>query len=82
VRPGGRLVYSTCSMFPEEDEEVVRRFLERHPDFELIDVDVGDPGFDMPEACRLFPHRHDTCGFFIALLGRTGRGEARADSEA
>ncbi|AAM02752.1 RsmB/NOP family class I SAM-dependent RNA methyltransferase [Methanopyrus kandleri] len=72
VKPGGRLLYSTCSMFPEEDEEVVRRFLDEHPEFELLEVKVGDQGFDMPEACRLFPHRHETCGFFIALMGRTG----------
>jgi len=72
VKPGGRLLYSTCSMFPEEDEGVVRRFLDEHPEFELLEVKVGDPGFDMPEACRLFPHRHETCGFFIALMGRTG----------
>ena len=47
VRPGGRLVYSTCTFAPEENEGAVSRFLTRHPDFMLkrIDVDWGCPGF-------------------------------------
>ncbi len=47
VRPGGRLVYSTCTFAPEENEGAVARFLERHPDFSLqpIAVDFGCPGF-------------------------------------
>jgi 16S rRNA (cytosine967-C5)-methyltransferase len=37
VRPGGRLIYSTCTLEPEEDQEQVRQFLERHPEFEAVD---------------------------------------------
>lgn len=47
VRPGGRLVYSTCTFAPEENEWVIARFLAEHPDFQLetIDVPWGSPGF-------------------------------------
>lgn len=47
LRPGGRLVYSTCTFAPEEDELAVARFLRRHPDFVLepIEVSWGCPGF-------------------------------------
>jgi len=69
VAPGGVLVYSTCSMFPEEDEHVVKRFLDEHPEFELVNIDIGDPGLDgTQEVARLYPHKHDTCGFFIAKM--------------
>jgi 16S rRNA C967 or C1407 C5-methylase (RsmB/RsmF family)/NOL1/NOP2/fmu family ribosome biogenesis protein len=54
VRPGGRLLYSTCTFAPEENELAVARFLHRHPDFQLADLGGGDsparsfgrPGFD------------------------------------
>ena len=47
VRPGGRLVYSTCTFAPEENEGIVAQFLDAHPDYTLvpIDVDWGCPGF-------------------------------------
>lgn len=47
VRPGGRLVYSTCTFAPEENEGAVSRFLDRHPEFSLqpITVSFGQPGF-------------------------------------
>lgn len=48
VRPGGRIVYSTCTFAPEENEAVVARFLADHPDFSLIPITVawGTPAFD------------------------------------
>lgn len=70
--PGGVIVYSTCTIEPEETVDVVRRFLERHPAFTAdpapaaaVPADVG--GF-------LYPHRHGTDGFFIARLRRSARG--------
>ena len=47
VRPGGRLVYSTCTFAPEENEAVIARFLADHPDFSLIPIDTpwGTPAF-------------------------------------
>ena len=76
VRPGGRLVYSTCTFAPEEDEEAVAAFLERHPDFtpEIIEtpwfVPVENGGH------RLWPHKLLGEGHFAAVLTRTG-GEER-----
>ncbi|MDR1311261.1 MAG: RsmB/NOP family class I SAM-dependent RNA methyltransferase [Burkholderiaceae bacterium] len=74
VKPGGRLVYATCSFLSEENEDVVRAFLEKHLHFTLrsakevlaeqkIHMDMGD-------FLRLFPHRHQTDGFFAAVLER------------
>ncbi|WP_297460554.1 RsmB/NOP family class I SAM-dependent RNA methyltransferase [Thermococcus sp.] len=67
LKPGGRLLYSTCSMLPEENEEVVKWFLERHADAKLIPLSGPySPGF-LPGTMRAWPHRHRTIGFFYAL---------------
>ncbi len=67
VRPGGTLVYSTCTIFPEENEENVARFLAAHPEFSLAPFACGT--FDCPEGqITLLPDRHPTDGFFIAKL--------------
>jgi 16S rRNA (cytosine967-C5)-methyltransferase len=73
LKPGGRLVYGTCSLLVEENEDMVREFLGRHPDFALVPAkDVLErQGVKLPEAgefLRLFPHVHDTDGFFAAVL--------------
>ncbi len=80
VRPGGRLVYSTCTFNPEENEGNVARFLADHPDFALIEPPQR-PGFS-PGVCRdvacnvstrvvrLWPHRAAGEGHFIAVLAR------------
>ncbi|MCF2670546.1 RsmB/NOP family class I SAM-dependent RNA methyltransferase [Butyricicoccus pullicaecorum] len=83
LRPGGRLVYSTCTFAPEEDEGTVARLLARHPEFEVCDV-PGDPAFapgrpdwagvDLPalmRTFRLFPHRLRGEGHFAAVLCKT-----------
>jgi 16S rRNA (cytosine967-C5)-methyltransferase len=73
LKPGGRLVYGTCSLLVEENEDMVREFLERHPDFALVPAkDVLErQGVKLPDAgefLRLYPHVHDTDGFFAAVL--------------
>jgi 16S rRNA (cytosine967-C5)-methyltransferase len=75
VKPGGRLVYGTCSLLAEENEGIVTEFLAAHPDFHLVkaaDVlerqGVKVPGTD--EYLRLKPHVHDTDGFFAAVMER------------
>jgi 16S rRNA (cytosine967-C5)-methyltransferase len=73
VRPGGRILYTTCSLLPEEDEEVVRRFLERNTDFRLIPLSGPyDQSSMLSGTMRAWPHRHGTIGFFYALIERVG----------
>lgn len=75
VRPGGRLVYATCSLLREENEAVVEGFLQQHPQFAPVPAreilarrHIEIPGIDV--ALRLFPHRHGTDGFFAMALAR------------
>jgi len=78
VAPDGRLVYVTCSILREENEAVVEAFLAAHPGFALkpvAEVWAETIGGDCPaeaDTLRLFPHRHDTDGFFVAVLERAG----------
>lgn len=68
LKPGGRLLYSTCSMLPEENEGVVKWFLERHDDAKLVPLNGPyDPGF-LEGTMRAWPHRQGTIGFFYALI--------------
>ena len=75
VKPGGRLVYATCSLLAEENEDIVAAFLAQRRDFRMlgcrellmaqgIDLDTG-------ECLQLVPHRHRTDGFFAAAMQRT-----------
>lgn len=66
VKEGGRLIYATCSLLPEENEEQVKAFLERHPEFALGALPEGVPGEN--GLMRLTPYRHNTDGFFAAVL--------------
>ena len=69
LKNGGTLVYSTCTIFPEENEENVARFLAAHPEFTLTPFRVG--ALDCPEGqITLLPDRHPTDGFFIAKMKR------------
>ena len=77
VRPGGRLVYATCSLLPEEDEMQMQAFLQRHPDF--APCPMGPlwaglvPGVAPPGEgpwLALSPARHGTDGFFAAVVER------------
>jgi 16S rRNA (cytosine967-C5)-methyltransferase len=77
VAEGGRLLYATCSVLREENDEVVARFLQERPGFVVMPLReiwgkeraaaLGDGTF-----LRLLPHVHDTDGFFAAVLRRVG----------
>ena len=75
VRPGGRLVYSTCTFAPEEDELAVAAFLESHPDFEPETIHT--PWFTPGEngSHRMWPHKLLGEGHFAAVLRKTGEEE-------
>ena len=76
IKKGGILVYATCSLEPEENEEVVEKFLKNHPEFEL-----ENPKEILLKKCppkieeliegnflKTYPHKHDLDGFFVARL--------------
>ncbi len=70
VRPGGRLVYATCSLCHSENEDIVRDFLAAHPDF--APAPFAQPFFGEPRGAGLlfWPVAHDGDGFFVASLRR------------
>ncbi|MEN3973720.1 RsmB/NOP family class I SAM-dependent RNA methyltransferase [Emcibacter sp. SYSU 3D8] len=80
VKPGGQLVYMTCSLLPEEGEDRIAAFLERHPDFAPAAYSAcwpateGGPPASLsasPDYLVLSPATHDTDGFFVAVLQRS-----------
>jgi NOL1/NOP2/fmu family ribosome biogenesis protein/precorrin-6B methylase 2 len=86
VKPGGRLVYATCTFAPEENESSIARFLAGHPDFELVEpprfagfdrgrpswADDGLPHDGLEKCVRLWPHHFAGEGHFIAIMQRAG----------
>jgi 16S rRNA (cytosine967-C5)-methyltransferase len=74
VKPGGRLVYATCSLLDEENEAIAAQFLSTHADFTLIPMkDVlaeQKVALDMGDYLKLYPHTHQTDGFFAAVFER------------
>lgn len=82
LKPGGRLVYATCSVLPQENEQIALAFSAAHPQFRAQRVDEILAGLKVPQAAslcvqrdgasflRLWPHRHATDGFFAAVWQR------------
>ena len=72
VRPGGKLVYSTCTFNRLENEGTVREFLRAHPDFEPDTFDLPGIGTSRDGCLRLWPHRIEGEGHFLARFTRKG----------
>ena len=74
VKTGGRLIYATCALLKEENEDQVAAFLERHPGFRQIPVGeiwpsaVGGSALTTDPSLRLSPASHGTDGFFVAVM--------------
>ena len=75
VKPGGRLVYATCSVLADENEAIVEAFCGAHPEFAPIDAAMelkrADIALDTGPTLKLLPHKHGCDGFFAAVLTRT-----------
>ncbi len=86
LRPGGRIVYSTCTFAPEENEGSVSRFIKRNPSFHIVETTmyegmesgrkewVPDPAEGIEKTLRLFPHKVRGEGHFAAVLEKEGEG--------
>ncbi len=73
LKPGGRLVYSTCSLLVDENEAIVEAFLAKHPEYQLMPIAEALPKIDLGDGnyLHLYPHRHATDGFFAAVMVRS-----------
>jgi tRNA and rRNA cytosine-C5-methylases len=74
VKPEGRLVYATCTLLRQENEEVIEEFLLLHPEFTIVKLNADIPlvqsvrGTSADSFFKLFPHIQGTDGFFCAVL--------------
>jgi len=89
VKPGGQLIYSTCTFAPEEDEQMMAWVLQTFPEFHLVPVaksggvvdarpEWADGNPELKKAARLFPHLLQGEGHFVAKLERDATAEAVA----
>ena len=76
VKDGGELIYITCSVFPEENEEQIEKFLKKHPNFEVLNhkelwkdiLDINVYPFDSERYLKFSPLNTKTDGFFFCAL--------------
>lgn len=82
LKPGGMIVYSTCTFSPEEDEQIITYFLDLHSDYELLEIpraagiEAGHPEWSdgnpkLAKTVRLWPHRIKGEGHFVAVLKKS-----------
>ena len=82
LRPGGRLVYSTCTFNRDENEGSIEGFLQRHPDFETREFQLPGIGTSQGGMLRVWPHRVRGDGHFVAKLIKTGEPPAAKPEKA
>ncbi|WP_027853475.1 16S rRNA (cytosine(967)-C(5))-methyltransferase RsmB [Marinobacterium litorale] len=80
LRPGGRLVYATCSVFPQENERIIERFVKLHADA-CIQIPTLPDGLKRDTGIQLFPTQGGHDGFFYAVLTRASTDHAESDSD-
>lgn len=90
LKPGGKIVYSTCTFSPEENEGIMNWFINEYPQFKLLDIDINDLENGRPDwingddqlskSKRAWPHKLKGEGHFIALLEKTCGEEVNHDS--
>lgn len=70
LKPGGQLVYSTCTITKEENDEVIEQFLAEHPNFKRINVAVEQEGISLSKegSLTIYPHQYESDGFYICAL--------------
>ena len=71
VRPGGLLIYSTCSLEPEENEQVAANFISSHPEFAALEPDMPERFITDQGFARTWPDRDEMDGFFAAAFRRS-----------
>jgi len=78
LKKGGRLIYSTCTFNPEENENTISAFLDRHPDFHFEDFEIEGIGRSTNGCMRIFPHKLRGDGHFAAKLIKDGEAKKTA----
>ena len=88
LAPGGKIVYSTCTFAPEENEMMVAQFIEKHPEYRIVKPDVhkyfspgrpqwADGNYALADTMRLFPHKLKGEGHYVAVMEKTEGDTAR-----
>ena len=85
LKPGGSLVYSTCTFSIHENEKVILNALNNHANVHLVNIPKQDgmaSGIDMSECVRLYPHKIHGEGHFVALLKKEGSSDSISKSKS